>query len=211
MPDVRFDISITTVSALSVGAGGSSGTLADKSIVRNGRGQPIIPGSQLKGRLRHAAEAVLRRLGHNVPDVFADSPHDDGKIATIFGIPNRRSPLRFNDLVCIADSSIARDLAEIRPSVSVNRRRGTAEDARLFYQETAHASLVYQGTISGRLDKLADVALLWAALRLSRRWGGGSSRGLGWADVAVTVIWDQQELAEKQLIAELREWKGDQV
>ncbi|PDW00304.1 hypothetical protein CJ255_20815 [Candidatus Viridilinea mediisalina] len=42
-------MTLTSHSALSVGAGGSSGTLADKSIVRDGWGRPLIPGSQLKG------------------------------------------------------------------------------------------------------------------------------------------------------------------
>jgi CRISPR/Cas system CSM-associated protein Csm3 (group 7 of RAMP superfamily) len=49
--------------ALCVGAGGSSGSLADKPIVRNARGQLFIPGSQLKGRLRHECEKLLRGLG----------------------------------------------------------------------------------------------------------------------------------------------------
>lgn len=208
MPDLRFDISITTLSALSVGAGGSSGTLADKSIVRNGRGQPIIPGSQLKGRLRHAAEALLRGIGSDVPDVFAENPPDDGLIAAIFGVPQRRSPLRFNDLVCVVESSMARELAEIRPSVSVNRRRGTAEDARLFYQEAAHADLVYQGSINGRLEKLEHVALLWAALQLCRRWGGGSSRGFGWAAIDAGVTWGGRSCDPAELHAALRELQG---
>jgi CRISPR/Cas system CSM-associated protein Csm3 (group 7 of RAMP superfamily) len=58
-------ITLTAVvdTALCVGAGGSSGSLADKPIVRNARGQLFIPGSQLKGRLRHECEKLLRGLG----------------------------------------------------------------------------------------------------------------------------------------------------
>jgi CRISPR/Cas system CSM-associated protein Csm3 (group 7 of RAMP superfamily) len=43
--------------ALCVGAGGSDGSLADKPIVRNAKGQLLIPASQLKGRLRTNAKS----------------------------------------------------------------------------------------------------------------------------------------------------------
>jgi CRISPR/Cas system CSM-associated protein Csm3 (group 7 of RAMP superfamily) len=52
--------------ALCVGAGGSSGSLADKPIVRNAKGQLLIPASQLKGRLRHECEKLARGLGWQI-------------------------------------------------------------------------------------------------------------------------------------------------
>jgi CRISPR/Cas system CSM-associated protein Csm3 (group 7 of RAMP superfamily) len=49
-------------SALCIGAGGSTGSLADKPIVRTAQNQLLIPASQLKGRLRHECEKLARGL-----------------------------------------------------------------------------------------------------------------------------------------------------
>ncbi|GGA44820.1 RAMP superfamily CRISPR-associated protein [Okeania sp. KiyG1] len=56
--------SITAIidTALCVGSGGSSGSLADKPIIRNAEGNLLIPGSQIKGRLRHECEKIARGL-----------------------------------------------------------------------------------------------------------------------------------------------------
>ena len=45
-----IDLTAVIDTALCVGAGGSSGSLADKPIVRNAEGKLTIPASQLKGR-----------------------------------------------------------------------------------------------------------------------------------------------------------------
>lgn len=49
--------------ALCVGAGGSSGSQADKPILKTADGRLVIPASQLKGRLRHECEKISRGLG----------------------------------------------------------------------------------------------------------------------------------------------------
>ncbi|NTV63845.1 MAG: hypothetical protein HGA65_09950, partial [Oscillochloris sp.] len=133
MPDLRIALTITAETALSVGAAGSAGTLADTSIVRDGLGRPIIPGSQLKGKVRHAAEALVRRLNLPVQAHFDDDASPTNCIRQIFGSPLVRSPLRFADLICEIDPQIARlpGTSRIRPSVTINRRRGTAEDQHL--------------------------------------------------------------------------------
>lgn len=57
-------IQLTAVidTALCVGAGGSTGSLADKPIIRNAQNQLVIPASQVKGRLRHECEKLARAL-----------------------------------------------------------------------------------------------------------------------------------------------------
>lgn len=61
-------ITATIDTALCVGAGGSSGSLADQPIVRTAEGKLLIPASQFKGRLRHECEKLARGLGWNVCD-----------------------------------------------------------------------------------------------------------------------------------------------
>ncbi len=223
MPKLEMSIALTSITPLSVGAGGSVGSLADKSIVRDGWGRPIIPGSQLKGKLRHAAERLLGSVGLPVPTDFNDTKTVSA-IRTIFGTGGgERARLRFSDLIGLPDGTPAdwhpnspserRSLSQIRPSVSINRNRGNAEDARLFFQETALEELVYRASpaISGdhKTLTLGHAALLWAALTLTDRWGGGTSRGLGWVCVQATVCWDGQLRDEAELKNALRTLLGE--
>jgi CRISPR/Cas system CSM-associated protein Csm3 (group 7 of RAMP superfamily) len=216
--EVRITLIITSETALSVGAGGSAGAIADKAIIRDGWGRPIIPGSQIKGRARHHAEAIVAALGLPGQPHFDDDAAPENLIRAIFGSPRQASPLRFVDLAAFSGERAELDtpaalawqrLGALRPSVALNRRRGTAEDARLLLQETAPEGLQYSSyphaSISGRLPDLAHLALLWAALRLSTRWGGAKSRGLGWSQVAMQIEADGQPVDPPLLSAALHE------
>ena len=208
MPELHIALALTPQSALSVGAAGSAGTRADKSIVRDGLGRPLIPGSHVKGKLRWAAEQLLRALNHDVPAPFDATVEQSGLIRAVFGSPVSPSPLRFAGLAADVRPQLARlpGAAPVRPSVALNRRRGTAEDQRLLLQELAPHGLIFRAdpAIEGRLDSLAHAALLWAALRLTERWGGGKSRGLGWCAVSAEFRWDGVALGELELASALR-------
>lgn len=219
MGTIEIALRVTARSPLSVGAGGSAGTLANKSILRDGRGRPIIPASQVKGKARHAAEALLLGLGRaaQVPEHFDDDQHETW-IQQIFGSPQRRSPLCFADLAATTapaepllpaprqpeHDKLAvewRAVSPIRPSVSLSRSLGTAEHARLLFQEISPEALVFESSeaVVGRLPALGHAALLWAALRLVHSWGGAKTRGLGWAEVRVAVQWTEQGQAPRLL------------
>jgi CRISPR-associated RAMP protein (TIGR02581 family) len=60
---LHLEGTLTTWTALHIGAGGSADALgSDAPVVRTGAGLPYIPGSSLKGVLRSAAEALFRTL-----------------------------------------------------------------------------------------------------------------------------------------------------
>jgi len=114
MPEFCVDLTITVETAMSVGGAGTVGTLADKSLLRDGWNRPIVPASQVKGRLRHACEAIARGLGIAIcrsPDPETTCPHlADSDIPTqggerrclicqIFGSPAYPGRLHFRDLV----------------------------------------------------------------------------------------------------------------
>lgn len=198
MPPVIIQLRITAATPLSISAGGSSGSLADKPIVRDGWGRPLIPGSHVKGKLRHAAEAVARSLGYVVAPFQSDVARDD-VIQPIFGAPGGPAgAVRFRDLPLVENLPPTRGdrlglrAGQLRPSVSINRRRGTSEDQRLLIQETTAASVVFEHAqaIVGALDSESQLALLIVAIRLTGRWGGAKSRGLGWATVSAEARWD---------------------
>ena len=205
--------------ALCVGAGGSTGSISDKPIIRNAQGQLVIPGSQLKGRLRHECEKLARGLGWWIPDSpLADSLYLDDRlenvapavpeflqdryrvpgypgyhcwVSQIFGDPILPSRLIVDDLVCPYSRE---ELPEVtRPGVSINRARHTAEDQKLYFLETSPmgAGLPFQGEIH-LMQEGPDYAepLLLTAIAHIRALGGGKSGGLGWLHWRQGLAWN---------------------
>jgi CRISPR/Cas system CSM-associated protein Csm3 (group 7 of RAMP superfamily) len=189
--------------ALCVGAGGSDGSLADKPIIRNAQRQLLIPGSQLKGRLRHECEKLARGLGWEiftspkaetlcptkaqVSEEFQSRYQIDGYrgyhclISQIFGNPILPSRIIVDDLICDIERENLPDV--IRPGVTINRRRLTAEENKLFFLETSPAN--NQLEFTGEIHLLPECpayakALILAGLRHIHALGGSKSAGLGW-------------------------------
>lgn len=195
--------------ALCVGAGGSSGSLADKPIVRTARNELLIPASQVKGRLRHECEKLARglqwavceppspqtmcpqRLGltglferheYDIGDSAIDGTHRHHcLICQIFGNPVIPAKVQFGDLICTMDPD---SLAEVlRPGVTINRARHTAEDQKLYFLETspANAQLPFVGQIHFQANCQPWMkALMLAGLHHIHALGGSKSTGLGW-------------------------------
>ena len=93
--------------------------------------------------------------------------------------------------------------------MAINRRRGAADDARLLFQETIAEGVRFHNprAVAGTLRDERDVALLLAALRMTTRWGGAKSRGLGWARVEATAFLDGKEFDRQCFEEQLRSWK----
>ena len=199
--------------ALCVGAGGSSGSLADKPIVRDAERNLLIPASQLKGRLRHECEKIARGLGWSIcesPNAQTMCPQRAGVqgnfecdeyeftdeitgkkvhhclICQIFGNPALPSRVIFDDLICTEDpDNLPPEV--LRPGVTINRARRTAEDQKLYFLETspANTQLRFEGRIHLQPNLRPDLpdyakALIWAGLKHIKALGGSKSAGLGW-------------------------------
>lgn len=198
--------------ALCVGAGGSSGSLSDKPILRNAEGRLVIPASQLKGRLRHECEKLaralkwavcespkaatmcpqragltenFRRQEYDVGDRHPDgSPRHHCLICQLFGNPSLPSRIIVDDLICTEPRETIAEV--LRPGVTINRRRRTAEEGKLYFLETspANVKLRFEGTIhiqpSLRSQPDGAEALILAALHHIHALGGSKSTGLGW-------------------------------
>jgi CRISPR/Cas system CSM-associated protein Csm3 (group 7 of RAMP superfamily) len=217
-------ISLTAIidTALCVGAGGSSGSLANKPILKNAEGRLVIPASQLKGRLRHECEKLVRALGWPVcespaaqrmcpqragfsleekqkfnrdsyklqskPGQVHDENHHHCLICQLFGNSSLPARLQFSDLVCTEPAEMIPEV--LRPGVSINRRRRTAEEQKLYFQETspANAALRFEGDIQlqPRWESVNETAIPFAkalvltGLKHIHALGGGKSTGLGW-------------------------------
>lgn len=198
-------LNITAIvdTALCIGAGGSSGSLSDKPIVRNAEGNLLIPASQLKGRLRHECEKIARGLGWDICEspnpqnmcpqrvgISGNFQREEYKfseetyhclICQLFGNPVLPSRLLFDDLICKENPE---NLPEVlRPGVTLNRHRRTAEEQKLFFLETspANAKLRFEGQIH-ILPHSPDYTkiLILAGLRHIQALGSSKSVGLGW-------------------------------
>ncbi|KAB8316805.1 CRISPR-associated protein Csm3 [Tolypothrix campylonemoides VB511288] len=214
-PITSYQITAVIDTALCVGAGGSSGSLADKPIVRNSEGNLLIPASQLKGRLRHECEKIARGLRWDIcysPNPQAMCPQRAGLagnferteydvsgyeghhclICQIFGNPVLPSRVIFDDLICTQDPD---NLPEVlRPGVTINRRRHTAEEQKLYFLETspANTQLRFTGHIHLSRVPVYAGALILAGLRHINALGGSKSVGLGW------LHWEFPALALEQ-------------
>lgn len=199
MPRLMISLSVRFDSPPSVGAGGTRGTLADKTVTRDARGRFILPASQVKGKLRHACEQILRAQSVPLcrpprPEAMCPQPGvpDPCLACRIFGSPAEPSRLRFHDLL-IADLPDSDAPGEtLRTMVSLNRQRRAAQERRLFLVETApHVpALTFSCSeaVTGFLADERHAHLLVAGLKMLFAWGGGSSRGLGWGSVGEPVV-----------------------
>jgi CRISPR/Cas system CSM-associated protein Csm3 (group 7 of RAMP superfamily) len=228
-----WELTLIIDTALCVGAGGSSGSLADKPIVRNAQGQLIIPASQIKGRLRHECEKLASALGWQIfyaplatelcPNDTQVQPHFQPiyqvtgykgfhcVVSQIFGDPILPSRVIVEDFICPV---AAEELPEVlRPGVTINRRRRTAEENKLYLLETspANAQLEFKGRIhllrrfASNCPNLAK-PLIFAGLRHIHALGGSKSTGLGWLSWQNLPTLAQDEitwlnLAAKQFLA----------
>lgn len=198
--------------ALSVGAGGSSGSLADKPIIRSAEGNLLLPASQLKGRLRHECEKLARGLKWPIcqspkavtmcpqrqglenetsfhrPEYLAEDSRYHCLICQIFGNPSLPSRLICDDLICTTPSENLPSEV-LRPGVTINRRRGTAEDDKLYFRETSPvAQLRFTGSVrilpsrnfGQSLHPDYPKALILTAIKHINALGGSKSTGLGW-------------------------------
>jgi CRISPR/Cas system CSM-associated protein Csm3 (group 7 of RAMP superfamily) len=175
-------------------------------VERNALEQFIIPGSQVKGKVRHACEQLMRALGQRIctaPRAATMCPNSPGtdspcSICRVFGNPALRSAVHFSDLVWEEGSSVPGDepvTPALRAMIGINRRRATGAEGRLFLVETApyfrEQRFSNTAAITGTLDSAAQVKLLLAGLRLILAWGGMKSRGLGWiTQVEAMATWD---------------------
>ena len=217
-PVVSISLTAVIDTALCVGAGGSSGSLADKPIVRTADNKLLIPASQLKGRLRHECEKLARGLGWAIcqspnPQTMcpqrAGFPEEEARrfepddyrvpgdkryhclICQIFGNPALQSRIIVDDLICTEE---AENLPPevLRPGVTLNRRRRTAEEKKLYFLETspANAKLQFGGEIHLQPGYPACAkALILSGLHHINALGGSKSAGLGW------LHWEFKELS----------------
>jgi CRISPR-associated protein Csm3 len=196
-----IEADLTCETGLHIGAGKTTLEIggADNPVVKNSFGQPYLPGSSLKGAMRHALERSLgllskenelvhisRRRGQEVRIHQSDRPDDE--ICLLFGSGNRGSRLTVLDAVLQADS-ITSEMREYLEDELTEVKSETAIDRLTAQSSTRTLERVPAGSrfkVRMIVDLLCEedkelLPLLTQALRLveDSGLGGGRSRGSG--------------------------------
>lgn len=181
--------------ALCIGHSGGSETGADRATVKTSDGKLYIPASTLKGIWRHACEVIAESQGNFVcksphaEDMCSGQADEHCIICQIFGSPKMVSRIFINDLT--VDTDLVAKSTENRNGVTINRRRGVAEDQRLYFTETSlsNAGISFSGevTLDAKITN-KQIEILHAGLKFIHAIGTGKTRGLGWLRIKQTNL-----------------------
>jgi CRISPR-associated protein Csm3 len=183
---------ITAVTPLHIGSGKPEMEIGEVEmpVLRNTKGEPYIPGSSLKGRVRAEAERIARKLGMQVcnpPAVremcgsIKNRPEDICTVCKIFGTAGERlavaSKVKFRDAVAVEKV----ERTEIRAGIAIDRSVGAVQRGALYTVEAVPAGSKFRFEMVAENLTDDELALLLAALASVQdsALGGSSTRGFG--------------------------------
>jgi len=201
---IKITYTLEFLSAFHLGTGLPNG-LIDRAIARNKEGYLYVPGSTIKGVVRHRCEQIAHLYG-----LEANEPHteesqrreantqDPDIITRIFGSRFLPAALYFDDAALFDDDNKlfdspnekgkykARQIEE-RTQVSLSRRTRTAKSGHLYTSEYGIKSLRFEGQVYGFLNGKSimgepptySLVILLAGLKSIDRLGGNKSAGAG--------------------------------
>jgi CRISPR/Cas system CSM-associated protein Csm3 (group 7 of RAMP superfamily) len=210
----RIDLRVHFDGAFNVGSGAMGGSLAQRPMLTNWHGLPVVPASSFKGRLRHTCKQLAEAMGQETcDDPVAEAmcqPGEDEKfclICRLFGSPWLESPLTFTDLTLVEPAFLAEarmpPRTSLRYGVGLSRRRRVAQEQLLYTTEVflPGGTVTLEGEISGQLDE-KDLGLLVAGLENLLALGGGKTSGMGWCELEFELYRIEDDGSETLLSAD---------
>lgn len=201
----RFTLRITTRGSLLIGGGEVPDGLHG-SHVHDGRGQPFVPATALRGALRETLEALLRGAGQKacdagsgrelgakaaVQEAASEVPCalDAGKpcvACRLFGGAREKLAETMADFsaVVLGDGVLTGRTERpwmLRPGVAVSRKHRSAEEDRLYLRRTTATGAVF--VAEGRLRDETLEQKLKAAVDATKHIGAGRSHGSARVDL----------------------------
>ncbi|MEX1027451.1 MAG: RAMP superfamily CRISPR-associated protein [Candidatus Paceibacterota bacterium] len=208
----------------------------DRLIQRQGGrdGKPFLPGSQIKGVLRHTCERLALALGLEAVDPHATSPDQRQQLVAHFKplrhttlIVDRLFGTRFQGDCLFVDNAVAKLTGDpdddtpattsiVRARTAMDRVTRTVKEGHLFTTELADQRLRLQGSIRARhasnvLTRDDDgfpyeYSLLVAGLLSIDAFGGDKSTGLGRCRMTLDeVTWNSQQRTPDECLATFEE------
>lgn len=181
---------ILVITGLHIGTGGSGGIgLVDNPVIRDPLSRrPIVPGSSLKGRLRHALEVICGNESDDVVRLFG-SYVDNFEKRSFGRLLLRDSHLSDESAATLESVDNESLYVEIKTENRIDRARGVAEHPRQSERLPAGAimdmEMVYNAWGSARISD--DLQNLEMAMRFveDEYIGGCGSRGYGKVEFAL--------------------------
>ena len=227
----RLDIGyrITWKGRWHVGSGYRSAA-ADRLQRRSGYGAPFVPGSQVKGVLRHQCERLADALGVETVDPHAGAEAGNRNLIKHFG-PLAKSGLLIDRLfgsryqgecVFVTNALSSEDGPQgptaVAARTAIDRVTGTVMEQHLFTTETVEAGTDLHGSIRARHRAGVltpaqegdgfpyEYALLVAGLLTLETLGGDKSVGMGRCAIALESLrWNDQDKTPKEAIESFEE------
>lgn len=210
----RIDLCAHFDGAFNVGTGAMGGSSADRPLLTDWRGLPMVPASSLKGRLRHTCRRLADAIGQEpcgdpVAEAMCQPVGDERPcvICRLFGSPWMESPLTFTNLTLVEPEFLVEASTPpptgLRHGVGLSRRRRVAQDGLLYTTEVFQpgGTVTLAGEIFGVVDE-NDVGLLVAGLENLLALGADRSRGMGWCDLDFEIYRIEDDGGESALAAE---------
>lgn len=215
---------------------GYQGVAADRLVRRMGgrNGIPFVPGSQIKGVLRHQCERLALTLGLDALDPHASSQEHSQQLAKHF-VPLSQSDLVVDRLFgsryqgeCLfvqnaLPKSEGKTHVSVRARTAMDRVTGTVMEQRLFTGEQAEGDIHLYGSLRARHATgiltpeegtegfPLEYSLLVAALLSLDALGGDKSVGLGPCEIHLepgTLRWNNDDISTDDALSSLtyEEW-----
>ncbi|MEM1997757.1 MAG: CRISPR-associated RAMP protein Csx7 [Candidatus Bathyarchaeia archaeon] len=191
---------IEAVTPLHIGSGKPEVEIGevDLPVLRDPRGQPYIPGSSLKGRVRTEAERIARKMALEVcnpPDTtymcgsLKDRVENLCICCRIFGTTGKKisvaSKVKFRDAYLLETI----DNLLVRPGVAIDRKTGAVAIGPYFIEAVPAGAKFGLEIVA---DNLSDdeLKLLKAALKSveDSALGGSSTRGFGKVRITIDYV-----------------------
>jgi len=210
----RVDLRVHFDGTFNVGSGAMGGSLAQRPMLTDWRGLPMVPGSSFKGRLRHTCKQLAEAMGQETcDDPVAEAMCQPGEgeepcpICRLFGSPWLESPLAFADLTLVEPAFLIKSevppRTSLRYGVGLSRYRRVAQDQLLYTTEVflPGGTVTLGGQINGQADE-KDVGLLVAAIENLLTLGSGKTSGMGWCDLEFDLYRIEDDGSETLLSAD---------
>jgi len=187
--------------------GGTGNSYADNYVLKDSSGNPYIPSSLIKGKLRYYSEVIANTVGSTNLACKLNSNHNKNyneenseckcSICIVYGWQgNKKGFLTFYDAK-LSNNKMNEDNGDVKVKGIYKNRTGTTIDryvktvkkGALYTIETTIDGLSFGGEISGFLPDETykrDIFLLKCAFNLVDSFGGNQSRGLGFVDTSKT-------------------------
>ncbi|MCY4521083.1 MAG: RAMP superfamily CRISPR-associated protein [Caldilineaceae bacterium] len=192
-------------------------------------GQPFVPGSQIKGLLRHQCERLATSLQAAVVDPHAGNPENDRRLVEGF-VPLANSELVIDRLFgtryqgeclfvtnALSDSEEGSAALQTRARTAMDRVTRTVKEGNLFTTQLADRSFSLQGSLRARHPAGVltqedegfpyEYALLVASLLTLNAFGGDKSVGLGQCSIKLTrdIRWNRETITLPDALRSLEE------